>query len=113
MITVNLTEIEHELLFLLTEGKSSEEIAEVLNRSVKTIDHQIFELRKKTGHDSRVSLIVDYLRGNDPDTLLEEIKFLDAKILEIESKISTYRTIKEVKLRHWQKQTQILGNNDD
>jgi len=52
-----LTNREREVLQLLAEGKSTKEIAYMLNRSVKTIDTHRYNIIKKLGLDSFADLI--------------------------------------------------------
>lgn len=58
-----LTEVERQLVALLGDGLSNRQIADVLSYSTKTIEAYLTRLYRKTGHTSRVELIVAHERG--------------------------------------------------
>ena len=96
----NLTESERTILLFLSDGFTSEEIAEKLELSIKTIDHRIFDLRKKTGHDSRIKLVSAYFKSLiNPEIIQIEIDYLTAKIEELNARSSCYKTLLENKLK--------------
>lgn len=98
MIISKLTDIEFSLLMCIVQGMTSNEIAAILGKSTSTINNQIIELRKKTGHNSRTSLAADYLQSTIArDCLHDEIDILTAKIAACEAKAQAYRTIQQIK----------------
>ena len=96
----NLTESERTILLFLSDGFTSEEIAEKLELSVKTIDHRIFDLRKKTGHDSRIKLVSAYFKSLiNPEIIQVEIDYLTAKIEDLDARSACCKALKESKLK--------------
>lgn len=51
--TVNLTDREFEIMVLYAGGATAKQIANMLNKSPKTIEKHLDNLRKKTGHANR------------------------------------------------------------
>jgi DNA-binding CsgD family transcriptional regulator len=104
MIFADLTAAEQQLMLLLVEGMTSDEIADTLGKSKKTIDHKIIELRKRTGHDSRIQLVGDYYRSTlCKDTIQDELNILDKKIAVCEAQLEVYRTMRQIKFNQWLK----------
>ncbi|MFO0741147.1 MAG: helix-turn-helix transcriptional regulator [Labilithrix sp.] len=56
MPSVELTAAEREVLGLLREGLSNEEIAQMRSRSARTVANQVAALLRKTGTRSRAEL---------------------------------------------------------
>ena len=104
MIFADLTETEQQLMLLLVEGMTSEEIADTLGKAKGTVDHQIIDLRKKTGHDSRISLVNDYYRSTlCKDIIQSELNILDTKIAVCEAQLEVHRTMRQIKFNQWLK----------
>jgi DNA-binding CsgD family transcriptional regulator len=104
MIFANLTDIEQQLMLLLVEGMTSDEIADTLGKKKCTVDHQINALREKTGHNSRTSLVGDYYRSTlCKDAIKDELNILDAKIAECEAELEVHRTMRQIKFNQWLK----------
>ena len=59
-----LTMAEREILDLLTRGLSNREIAQLRSRSVRTVANQVVALLRKTGADSRRSLVTRVHAGS-------------------------------------------------
>ncbi|MCE4266918.1 response regulator transcription factor [Rhodococcus sp. MS16] len=60
---VSLTERESQVLALVAEGKSNQEIADALHLGVTTVKTHVANLMSKTGCDNRVRLAVYYLQN--------------------------------------------------
>ena len=60
--TVPLTDRETQVLALVAEGKSNQEIADALHLGVTTVKTHVANLMSKTGCDNRVRLAVYYLQ---------------------------------------------------
>ncbi|OYD69259.1 response regulator [Rhodococcus sp. OK302] len=60
--TVPLTDREAQVLALVAEGKSNQEIADALHLGVTTVKTHVANLMSKTGCDNRVRLAVHYLQ---------------------------------------------------
>ena len=79
------TQREREILNLVAEGYKSEEIADDLNISVKTVEKYLYNLRKKTNlHDT--SSLLDYA--------------FEKKVIDIYEILESYfqkRTLKQMK----------------
>ncbi|NMM84248.1 DNA-binding response regulator [Rhodococcus sp. SRB_17] len=60
--TVPLTDREAQVLALVAEGKSNQEIADALHLGVTTVKTHVANLMSKTGCDNRVRLAVYYLQ---------------------------------------------------
>jgi DNA-binding CsgD family transcriptional regulator len=104
MIFAKLTDIEQQLLLLLVDGMTSDEIATILGKSKSTIDNQIAELREKTGHKTRLSLVNDYYRSTFcKDTIQDELNILDVKIAVCEAELEVHRTMRQIKFNQWLK----------
>ena len=58
-LPATLTSAESEVLALLREGLSNEQIARMRSRSVRTVANQVASLLRKTKRPSRRALIVD------------------------------------------------------
>ena len=106
----NLTESEKTILLFLSDGFTSEEIAEKLELSVKTIDHRIVDLRKKTGHNSRIKLISAYFKSLiNPTVIQSEIDYLTAKINDLESRANCFRFLRGGKIN----QLTVINQNQE
>ena len=60
---VDLTEAEREILALLQQGLSNDEIARHRSRSLRTIANQVASLLRKTNSSSRRALLVSNRPG--------------------------------------------------
>ena len=60
---VPLTDRESQVLALVAEGKSNQEIADTLHLGVTTVKTHVANLMSKTGCDNRVRLAVYHLQN--------------------------------------------------
>ena len=59
-----LTEREKDIVSLLLEGKTKQEIAQILALSISTIKTNIENIYKKTGVHNKVELIIYLVKNN-------------------------------------------------
>lgn len=99
MKTHNLTEVERRILLCLNDGMNSEEIAQALDKSPNTINNEILSLRRTTGHNSRMALIVDYNKSMvNPRIIQDEIDWLDAMIKKHLAMVDVYKSLRQIKV---------------
>ncbi|GAC1575393.1 MAG: hypothetical protein NVS3B24_03970 [Candidatus Dormibacteria bacterium] len=60
-----LSDTEHEVLLLVTEGLTNDQIARRLNKSPATVKHQVAAAHRKSGISSRVALAVWFVRSQN------------------------------------------------
>ncbi len=62
--SVKLTRREHELLLLMCQDKTTEEIAQELHISIRTVETQRLNLKKKVGAKGYAGIILYALHNN-------------------------------------------------